>query len=350
MRALIRSFVCFAFFAAFFLTQTINAKSTIFPLAFYSPETSIALGGAITLSSPASPQNNLAGIAYITLKGQYMISNNSIFCWDKNKWRFQGDLSFSRFPDRLYAIGPNSSSEYGRFTRSNFSIYSSLQHQIGQWYVGPVLNTAFLKSSNVETADGQTPENWIGFTKASIFGLGFNAVRDHRDHPFDPRRGSFTQFSYIQYLGLSGSFSQYAVFKFDYRRYVPMTRWLSWAGAVSLHLSGQNSPYHTLPHFGDQSGARLMRGYYSDRYRDHCLLAFQNELRIQISSRLVAQVFTDIGQVAPSLGALKLQSFKATFGIGIGFFVDKEIRLPIFLEGGWSKEGVSLSVKPMAAF
>lgn len=330
--------------------RVLFAKTTLVPLAFYSPETSVAFGGAITLSSPKTPKNNLAGIAYVTLKGQYMISSNSLFNWNEESWRFRGDISFSRYPDRLYSIGPDSPQEYGEYTRSTFRLYTSIQHRFGNWHIGPALHTAFFNSINIRPQPGQTPDLWIGFSKASIFGLGINAVRDHRDHPFDPRKGSFTQFSFIHYLGLSPSYSVYSQFKFDYRRYFPLAERISWAGALHFQVSGANNPYHTLPRFGDQSNVRMMRGYYSDRFRDRCLLVIQNEMRFLLSRRWTVKAFADIGQVAPNPVSLRVQSFKVTFGMGIGFFIDKDVRMPIFVEGGWSDEGIAMSVKPMAAF
>lgn len=351
MRAFSIVFLSLSLFSPIIFAKSLYAKTTLVPVAFYSPETSVAAGGAITLSSPSAPHNRLAGIAYVTLKGQYRISGNTAMNWKEDQWRFEADLSYSHFPDRLYSPGVDSSEEYGEFTLHKFNTRMSIQRRLKNWHFGPTVAYAVYKSYDIEPAGNQNIEDWIGFDRASIFGIGLNLTQDRRDHPFDPRRGHFTTIQLTQYLGVSFAFSKFTEFKLSHRRYWAISNRFSWAGAVHFNYSSQQTPYHSLPSFGDQAGGvRLMRGYYNHRFRDQCLIAIQNELRILITKRWTAMVFCDVGQVAPNLDSIRFRSYKVTLGLGIGFFVDKATRMPVFIEGGLSKEGLSLGVKPMAAF
>jgi outer membrane protein assembly factor BamA len=329
----------------------LDAKAALFPLAFYSPETSVAFGGAITFNSTINPLNNLAGIAYLTLKGQYQINTNGALNWGGNRWRIDGDLAFSRYPNRLYSIGPGSNTEYGKFTQFKLSARVTVQMRAGSWFLGPVFNYARYSSVNIEPAAGQTPELWPGFTRAAIIGLGLSLNQDRRDHPFDPRSGRYTRLQIIPYLGLSQAFTSFLEIKFDHRRYFRLSKIFTWAAAFNLQVSTNRAPYHVLPSFGDQGGGfRLMRGFYGDRFRDRTLLSLQNELRVRLSDRWCAQLFADMGQVAPGPGSLSLRGMKVTLGVGVGFIVDKASRLPIHFEAGFSDEGQTFSFKPMAAF
>lgn len=330
---------------------TLPSKTALFPLAFYSPETSLAFGGAITFNSPKIPLNNLAGVAYFTLKGQYQINASGAISWGDNRWRMDGDTSFSRYPNRLYSIGPASATEYGKYTQRKLTARLTVQMRAGSWFLGPVVNFSRYQSVQVEPAENQTPTSWSGFEKATILGIGLSVVQDRRDHPFDPRDGHYTRLQAIPYLGITEAFSRYFELKFDHRRYFRLTERLTWASAFSLQAATGEAPYHILPSYGDQgSGFRLMRGFYGDRYRDRILLSLQNELRFQISDRWCAQLFADAGQVAPVMNALVLNKTHLTVGIGVGFIVDKTSRLPIHFEAGFSKEGQTFSFKPMAAF
>lgn len=331
--------------------NSLYGKTTLVPVAFYSPETSIAAGGAITLSSPTTPHNSLAGIAYVTLKGQYLISGSTTLNWNEDLWRFEADLSYSHYPDRLYSPGVDSSEEYGEFTLHKLNTRMSIQRRFKDWHFGPTIAYAVYKSYEIEPARNQNVEEWIGLERASIFGIGFNLSQDRRDHPFDPRRGHYTKVQLTRYLGVSFAFSKFTEFKFSHRRYWAISKRLSWAGAFHFNYSSNQAPYHSLPSFGDQAGGvRLMRGYYNRRFRDQFLVAFQNELRILITKRWTAMAFCDVGQVAPNIESIRFRAYKVTLGLGIGFFVDKTVRMPVFIEGGLSKEGLTLGIKPMAAF
>lgn len=351
MRVSFRFFWLTGLLCTFFCATQLQAKLNALPIAFYSTETSVAFGGALTLSSLKNPQNNLSSLGYVTLKGQYQFSVNSLFTWNEEKWRLEGDLSFSRTPNRFYSPGPDSSSDYGHYTLRKFGARAQIQYRFKNWHIGPNIGYSVYRSIDIEPAADQNPHEWTGFEQASTFGIGCSLTQDRRDHPNDPRRGHFTRFQVTQFLAVSFAFSEYTEFKVDHHRYLPINKWFSFAGAVHFHYSIGDTPYHCLPSFGDQGGSvRLMRGYYNDRYRDRCLTAWQNELRFLISSRWTAQVFVDVGQVSASPGAIRLRNYRTTIGLGIGFFIDKNVRLPIFVEGGFSKEGPAFGVKPKAAF
>lgn len=333
------------------LSALLTAKTTVVPVVFYTPETSVALGGAITFQSKENPLERLSGIAFVTFKGQFRLVMTGETTWSGDNWRAQTELMVSKFPDRLYGIGADSSPDYGQYTRARLSGQAILQRKLGPWFIGPMVQAGRIKSLKVEPAALQTPDLWPGFGQTAYFGIGLDILEDKRDHPFDPRAGHYLHLNVIQNFKLSSAFAQYTEFLADCRLYLPIISKISWAGSILFRMQSKGAPYHTLPAFGDQpGGSRIMRGFYDQRFRDRVLCSIQNELRIKLDTRWILNLFLDIGQVAPKPGRLSLSGFRTTYGLAVGFYIDKAARIAINVEVGFSSDGRAVAFRPFTAF
>jgi len=65
-----------------------------------------------------------------------------------------------------------------------------------------------------------------------------------------------------------------------------------------------------------------MRGYYLGAYRDNVLLDGQMEYRFPIWNIFGATTWIATGQVQPNYGALTLNGFHLSYGVGIRIRVD----------------------------
>ena len=90
----------------------------------------------------------------------------------------------------------------------------------------------------------------------------------------------------------------------------------------------------SLARLGSES---ILRGYYSARYRDTTLAAFQVEYRLPVWWRFGMVGFAGYGQVADSIGRLKIGEFKYSVGLGIRFRIDRKEGTNIRLDLGFGK-------------
>jgi hypothetical protein len=135
-----------------------------------------------------------------------------------------------------------------------------------------------------------------------------------------PRRGTFAQAWFLQYLqslgdqpssldpergGAAGSAAR-------------KERVLGTAAFIE-EASG-TVPFTVLPR-PDRRGSC---GAGGGRFRDHVAWAAQSELRVPVAGRWVGAAFGALGDVAPGLGDLRLDSLKVAGGVGLRYRLTRE--------------------------
>jgi outer membrane translocation and assembly module TamA len=83
-------------------------------------------------------------------------------------------------------------------------------------------------------------------------------------------------------------------------------------------------PFYLMPTLG---GARLLRGYDRQRYRDRSLLLLSAEYRYEINPFLMAALFYDAGQVAPDWSDFRARDLRDAYGIGFRFGYSNAVAL-----------------------
>jgi len=83
-------------------------------------------------------------------------------------------------------------------------------------------------------------------------------------------------------------------------------------------------PFYLQPALG---GARSLRGYERQRFRDHSLLLLSAEYRYEVTPFLMAAVFYDAGQVAPDFRAFRARDIRSDYGIGFRFGYSSAVAL-----------------------
>jgi outer membrane protein assembly factor BamA len=89
--------------------------------------------------------------------------------------------------------------------------------------------------------------------------------------------------------------------------------------ALAQHADGigqDQVPFYLMPTLG---GARTLRGYDRQRFRDRSLLLLSAEYRYEVNPFLMAAVFYDAGQVAPDWSAFQLKDMRDNYGFGLRF-------------------------------
>ena len=299
----------------------------VLPVLFYMPETSLGFGAGALMTFNLGDIHNtrpssLFVTAYYTLNKQYAFEIQPELYLKEDSYFMKAFIGISRFPSKYFGIGnstPDSMEE--PYTPQNqrvdltiqkklisaLNLYAGIQYKYEQFDLLETDPEGRLK-------DGEIP----GSLGGTLSGLGIILNRDSRDNIFFPRNGDYFQVSMDWYSSALGSDFQFTRLKLDLRKYFPLLS--SHALAIQFlweSVSG-TPPFHQYPLLG---GEKIMRGYYTGRFRDNILAVLQAEYRFPLTKKLGGVVFAGLGQVADSLSSLTPGQLKYSVGIGLRYFL-----------------------------
>lgn len=325
------------------------------PIIYYTPETRLAMGagGVLNYRLGRDKENTRPSSLWIlmvyTLNKQIQLGLKPEIYLSHNKFILSANLQYEWFPLTFYGIGndvPASAAEsYTPETKGiQFSVkrkifgsvFGGIQYQLKKTIIQKVVPGGQLASGDIPGSAG-------GVTS----GLGLSFTWDDRDNVLFPRRGSYFQFVADFYSGALGSDYQYTASRFDLRTYIPVRETDVVALQAFVRNMGGNPPFYELSMLG---GAYLMRGTYTGQYRDKSLLAFQAEYRLHVWKRLGAAAFAGLGDVAPSLGEMKLNGLKFSLGGGLRFKLDTREGTNLRLDFAWGKHSTGFYMTVQEAF
>ncbi len=298
----------------------------VLPIIFSMPETKLGggFGGLFTIRPAGSPPGARPSSLYfhgiytqlkqweLSLKPELYLRNERIF--------LSADLIVSKFPNKYWGIGndvPDAWEE--NYTPRKLSADLSFQRKLSpakRFYLGLLYRFEHIKMLKTERAlaAGGVPGSEGGTTS----GAGFIFNLDSRDNVFYPRSGNYFQVKTVFHGGLLGSDYAFSLLDIDLRKYMTVFSRSVLALQTVFLTYGGTAPFYRMSKIG---GDAIMRGYYTGRYRDRSLLAFQAEFRFPVKWRFSAVVFGGFGQVADGLGRLRLDGFKYSVGFGLRFTV-----------------------------
>jgi hypothetical protein len=303
--------------------------STIVPLPvlFYQPETGTGFGALVTYffrpgSPPAGtvPASDLTGSAIYTTRKQILTSLSSRLYLSGGALRLAGSLSFTKFPTKFWGIGnetPDEAEEdYTPITAA--FVGEALREARRGWFVGGRIQVAHRTLQEVSDSGQLVTGTVPGSDDGTIVEGALLLTRDTRDNTIYPTRGQFHQAVVLGAATALGSDFGYGGARLDVRGYLsPGGRHVLALRALGDARSG-TPPFDLLPQLG---GDVLLRGYYQGRFRDHTLVALQGEYRLPVFWRIGLVGFAEAGQVAPRVGDLAFDGFKASLGAGLRFLL-----------------------------
>jgi hypothetical protein len=326
------------------------------PVVFYTPETSLAFGGAVLAIRPPAPgltetgrPNVTRAIAYYTVKNQIQaaVTWEMYPAGDKHRLVLEG--YGRKFPDLYYGIGPDTPAQNEEpYTPAELTFEGSFQWKLApDLYLGPTF--LFTRSELVEVVDGGMLDSGgvPGSGGVTVSGLGVRLNYDRRDDVFYPRTGRYAEVETAHFPAWLGSTMAYSRIELDYREYVPLFARSVLAFQFNTEVTGGSVPFQKLPRLGDED---LLRGYRDGRFRDKTAAALQGELRFPVYWRFGGVVFGGVGQVGPSLGELSFDTLKTAGGFGIRYRVSTRTRVNIRLDFAFSPEGSSVYFNFSEAF
>ena len=185
-------------------------------------------------------------------------------------------------------------------------------------------------SSVPDTGHVFAPEEIPGFTvQPDFLTATATMVIDTRDRP-NPRRGGLYQGYFRRASDREGGTYSYTTTRLDLQHFVPFwneSRVLAFR-LLTEHADGLGQtgqvPFYLMPTLG---GARTLRGYDRQRFRDRSLIHFSTEYRYEVNPFLMAALFYDVGQVAPDWSDFRMTDLRDNYGIGFRFGYSNAVAL-----------------------
>jgi hypothetical protein len=325
------------------------------PVIYYSPETKLAFGfggGYFFRSAKENPELRPSSVntfmVYTTNK-QFQVFVMPDVYLKKNEYRFQGALGFSKFKDKFYGIGPDTAPEMeekyiSRFYLMNINIQkkvfsfvnAGLRYDFGHQKIVEVEQDGLLDSGEISGSEG-----------GNISGLGFIFNWDSRDNIYYSRRGSYHQVSATFYRQALGSDYHFTKYLFDLRTYFSLSTKHTIALQSYMSFSSGDVPFQLMSLIG---GQQIMRGYYTGRYRDKNMLVLQMEYRIQLFGRFGIVGFAGVGNVADRLSRIDFTKPKYNLGLGLRYMFNREEKINLRLDVGFTDEGRGFYISATEAF
>jgi len=314
------------------------------PVIFYMPETRLAAGagGLVTYRSDAAslesrPSSCYFYAVYTQLK-QFIAQIRPEIYWNKEKYYLSFLISAENFPDKFWGVGNKTPAEDEEsYTPRSFSFEITGQRKIWSQknlYIGLQSRIEQYKIIKFEPEGLLAREIFPGSRQGKSTSLGIMLSLDTRDNIFFPTSGHYYQFvASLSHKFLGSDFEKSSV-RFDLRRYESLfsKHVLSWQFLLQA-IAGSPGfrQYATL------GGDMIMRGYYSGRYRDKCLVAFQGEYRLPLWKRLGLVGFAGLGEVASSIKSFQIRNFKYSYGFGLRFKILPREGTNLRLDFAWGK-------------
>lgn len=310
-------------------TDQAKPKFIAYPTLAYSPETKWEIGvSAILVYKARQDTNNrlseIQSFSFGTFEQQYGSFLEHALYTHENKYFFLGVIKYQNFPLSYYGVGPDASSDVNALVNANeFRFRERVLRQIkGSWYTGFEVDFESMRKVSFDWESDELklsePRGVDGFIDLS---LGWGLIFDNRHNVLNVREGSFVELAFLSSQKTWGSDFNFNSFFTDFRIYRPIKK----NTVLALQAFGQfttgTPPFNQLSLLG---GDKLMRGYYTGRYRDNHLVAFQAEYRIlplPFLKRWGFNVFASAGEVAPTISDITRESLVWSAGIGPRFLL-----------------------------
>ena len=319
-------------------------KLFAFPAMIYSPETTLAFGGAgnfyFKIGHDTTVRTSyIQGLALYTLRQQAVFGLESTVFFHNERYLLKTKASVSYFPDRFWGLGNNSKDgNMERYTVGQFYLFPQLLRKtyknlfLGLAYeIQSVFSFKYGKGLPAGTSifDVQHVDGRKG---SLVSGLGFVALWDGRDNTFSPSKGFYFSYYINSFSAVLGSSFNYTSHAVDIRKYFQIKENQVLAFQFVFNSNIGTVPVRSMSNIGHNS---IMRGYYEGRYTDNNFIAAQVEHRFHLIGRFGMVVFAAGGRVGDKVNDLfTFQGLKPSLGTGLRYAIDKKEKLNLRFDVG----------------
>jgi hypothetical protein len=317
------------------------------PIIFYTPETSLALGGGIVMTFRDSQEttdnrpDSLQLMGVYTLKNQAFISIAPSLYFNDTRGRIDFITNFARWPTSFFGIG-NEADLRPQDIENLEETYLSESYMIQPWISHKIFSdfsigvTVDLKQNSISDEDegGMIDQRTVeGHNGGLRSGMGPVFSWDTRDHIFYPTDGCWYKLWSWHYRDYFGSDFNYDFFAFDLRGYRSIIdgHVLAYQG-IGVSTDG-DVPFNELP-------TPLIRGLYQDVFVENNMLTLQLEYRFPIKNRWSGVTFLAVGDVFHDGEKYDINDIKYGGGGGIRYAISIKEKINLRFDIGISRYGI----------
>jgi outer membrane protein assembly factor BamA len=311
------------------------------PLIYYTPETRLAYGAALTATfrfrrDSATAQTPQGRPSQVTLGVAHTQNQQLLFYvpfqvfYDHDRYYLTGEAGYYRYNYFFFGVGQTDvpAELYGvNFPRIRVNAFRQVLPTIrrGKLYAGLRYQYEDYAVTTVEPGGLLATNTAPGGLGSRLSGGGLGLFYDSRDYVFFPTKGIVADLTYLirnraTRTGPQGEttyFDRYALEVSSYHR-------LHRRAVLALNYVGSftvgPAPFNAMSLLG---GTKRLRGYYEGRFRDQHAALFQSEVRMDVYGRLGAVVFGGVGVLGNEQQLLRLADPKLAYGAGLRFTANR---------------------------
>ena len=262
---------------------------TPFPVIYYTPETSLALGGGVVFTLRDEDEtletrpDNLQVMTAYTLNNQFFLMLSPEKYFNEQRGRFFMNIGYLNWPTSFFGIGNESGidpeeieDQEETYTDESFMLQPWIMHAVvADVSMGLTLDWKNTNVQDVEDGGMLEQGDITGSDGGVSSGMGPVIAWDTRDNLFSPSRGSWHKTWAWIYREWMGSDFDYEYYGLDLRHYRPIGRESVLAMQGFMALTSGEVPFNEYP-------TPLMRGLYENVFIDKNAVAVRAEYRFPI--------------------------------------------------------------------
>lgn len=318
-----------------------------FPIAYYTPETGVAIGalGLLTWnwkndSLNAKKSSTTLGFAYTQRKQILFYLPFNLFL-KSDDWRVNGELGFYEYVYFYYGIGNVNGSFEDKQEQFDISFPRIRTTVLKKIYPNLFIGAryAFDGYYDLETEANSKLEinRPIGIDAGINSGVGPAFLYDSRSSVFYPRKGVLIDVNST--IDLGGIVSEYKYTRLiaDASYFIsPLKR-----SVVGFNLNYQQNtgdvPFYQLSLLG---GSKRLRGQFEGEFRDKYAWQSQIEWRQEFLKNWGFTAFFGVGWVASNWDSWQINNQHLGYGVGMRYKLDKKDHVNIRLDVGFGNGSI----------
>ena len=326
-----------------------KTRVKILPNGYYRPETKIAIGAFALVTFKPHKKDTISRWSFvkstfvITQNKQLALENDWLVFFKQEKISFYGALDFMKFPENFYGIGNFTNKDSVHNYELNRITHNSmvLRKVKGFFFAGLNFDTQYLYGNNPDQGLSIFPiyAHVNGANGYFVNGLGPTLLHDSRDNGLISHTGWYNEVSFNFHDKVTLSEYNFTSITLNSRKFIPVRKVATWASEVYMNFNAGTLPFRSNPAIG---GQRILRGFYTGRFRDKNLVFLQSEIRVPVIWRIGVVGFAGLGQVAPDLKSFTFDGMKYSAGGGLRFMLSKKENANIRIDYGFTNEGGGL--------
>jgi hypothetical protein len=318
----------------------------MFPLLvpLYTPETRFMVaGGGIFWYNPwpGAPRKRISELTTFftaSQNQQYSFGLIAEAYFLQHRLKIMQNLDVYKQPYQMWGVGATTPATLeDKFEARGFANRTS-----ALWLLAPDVYLGGMWQSQFDAIAAESSTGYLqtirpaGFEGTRANGPGVHLLIDTRDNAFSPERGHWFEmriFHSNETFAAKGNFTQSTI---DYRWFHKI--WFGHVIALNAFITttAGDVAWYAMPRLGGQF---QMRGFFHGRYLDRHLWTTQFDYRLPVWWRLGLVLFTGVGDVTNDLAAPLSSNFKFSYGTGLRILVDKEQKINMRLDMGFTNQG-----------